>query len=76
MNMGRSQQAGNIAALFAKMSSWAVSRDPGYLTKVLSHIKKEPRYLDAHLTAKEKELLETPGVLAKLERQAAMMDKE
>jgi hypothetical protein len=28
------------------------------------------------LTDKEKELLKAPGILAKLERQAAMMDKE
>jgi len=76
VNMRRSQHAANIAALFAKMSAWAVARDPGYLTKVLSHIKKDPHYLDAHLTAKEKEVLETPGVLARLERQAAMMNKE
>ena len=76
VNIRRSRLAANTAALFAKMSSWAVSRDPGYLTKILSHIKKEPRYLDAHLTPKEKEVLETPGVLAKLERQAAMMNKE
>ena len=76
VNIRRSRLAANTAALFAKMSSWAVSRDPGYLTKILSHIKKEPRYLDAHLTPKEKEVLETPGTLAKLERKAAMMDKE
>jgi hypothetical protein len=76
VNMGRSRNAANISALFAKMTSWAVARDPGYLTKVLLHIKKEPRYLDAHLTDKEKELLKAPGTLAKLERQAAMMDKE
>jgi hypothetical protein len=76
VNMRRSQHSANIAALFAKMSSWAVTNDPGYLTKVLSHIKKDPRYLDAHLTAKEREVLEAPGVLAKLERQAAMMNKE
>jgi hypothetical protein len=74
--MRRSQYAANVAALFAKMSSWAVAKDPGYLTKVLSHIKKDPRYLDAHLTAKEREVLEAPGVLAKLERHAAMMNKE
>jgi hypothetical protein len=76
VNMRRSQYAANVAALFAKMSSWAVTNDPGYLTKVLLHIKKDPRYLDAHLTAKEREVLEAPGVLAKLERQAAMMNKE
>ena len=76
VNIRRSRHAANTAALFAKMSSWAVSRDPGYLTKILSHIKKEPRYLDAHLTAREKEVLETPGTLAKLEKQAAMMNKE
>jgi hypothetical protein len=39
-------------------------------------MKTKPNYLDAHLTDKEKELLKTPGVLAKLERQAAMMNKE
>jgi hypothetical protein len=76
VNIRRSRNAANISALFAKMTSWAVARDPGYLTKVLSHIKKEPHYLDAHLTDKEKELLKAPGTLAKLERQAAMMDKE
>ena len=76
VNIRRSRHAANISALFAKMSSWAVSRDPGYLTKILSHIKKEPRYLDAHLTPKEKEVLETPGTLAQLERKAAMMNKE
>jgi len=76
VNMRRSQQAANISALFAKMSSWAVSRDPGYLTKVLTYMKTKPNYLDAHLTAKEREVLEAPGVLAKLERQAAMMNKE
>jgi hypothetical protein len=76
VNMGRSRNAANISALFAKMTSWAVTNDPGYLTKVLLHIKKDPRYLDAHLTDKEKELLKAPGVLAKLERQAAMMNKE
>ena len=76
VNIRRSRHAANISALFAKMSSWAVAKDPGYLTKILSHIKKEPRYLDAHLTPKEKEVLETPGTLAQLERQAAMMNKE
>jgi len=76
VNMRRSQQAANISALFAKMSSWAVAQDPGYLTKVLTYMKTKPNYLDAHLTDKEKELLKAPGVLAKLERQAAMMNKE
>lgn len=76
VNIRRSRHAANVSALFAKMSSWAVSRDPGYLTHVLSYIKTEPRYLDDHLTAKEKEVLETPGVLAHLQKQAAMVDKE
>lgn len=76
VNIRRSRHAANISALFAKMSSWAVSRDPGYLTHVLSYMKTEPRYLDAHLTAKEKEVLETPGVLEHLQKQAAMVDKE
>jgi hypothetical protein len=65
-----------VSALFAKMSSWAITRDPGYIKQVLSYIKTKPNYLDAHITAKEKEVLETPGTLAKLERHAAMMDKE
>jgi hypothetical protein len=76
INIRRSQHASEVAALFAKMSSWAVSRDPGYIKQVLSYIKTKPNYLDAHITAKEKEVLETPGTLAKLERHAAMMDKE
>jgi len=76
VNIRRSRHAGNVAALFAKMSSWAVTREPDYLSRVLSHIKTEPHYLDAHLTAKEKEVLETPGTLAKLERQAALVNKE
>jgi hypothetical protein len=76
VNIRRSRHAGNVAALFAKMSSWAVTREPDYLSRVLSHIKTEPHYLDAHLTAKEKEVLATPGTLAKLERQAALVNKE
>ena len=76
VNIRRSRHAGDVSALFAKMSSWAVTRDPGYLTKILLHLKTDPPYLDAHLTAKEKEVLETPGVLAHLQRQAAMVDKE
>lgn len=76
VNIRRSRHAGDVSALFAKMSSWAVTRDPGYLTKILLHLKTDPHYLDAHLTAKEKEVLETPGVLAHLQKQAAMVDKE
>jgi len=76
VNIRRSQHAGEVSALFAKMSSWAVTREPHYLTRVLSHMKTEPHYLDAHLTAREKEVLAAPGVLAKLERQAAFVEKE
>jgi len=76
VNIRRSQHASEVAALFAKMSSWAINREPHYLTRVLSYIKTKPNYLDAYITAREKEVLETPGTLAKLERQAAMVDKE
>lgn len=76
VNIRRSRHAGDVSALFAKISSLTVDRDPGYLTKVLSYIKIKPHYLDTVLTAKEKEVLETPGVLAHLQKQTAMVDKE
>lgn len=78
VNIRRSRHAANISALFAKMSSFTVDKDPGYLTKVLSYMKTKPNYLDtsSRLTDKEKELLKEPGTLAQLERKAAMTDKE
>ena len=78
VNIRRSRHAANIAALFAKLSSFTVDKDPGYLTKVLLHMKTKPNYLDtsSRLTDKEKELLKEPGTLAQLEIKAAKMDKE
>ncbi len=76
VNIRRSQHASEVAALFAKMSSWAVSRDPGYLTRVLTRVKTDPHYLDKHLTAKESEVMAAPRTITMLERQVALVDKE
>ena len=76
VNVRRSQLAGDISALIGKMSSWAVTREPGYLTRVLSRVKTEPHYLDKYLTAKERNLLTTPGVIARLERLTEAINKE
>jgi hypothetical protein len=76
VNIRRSRHAGDVSALFAKMSSWAVTHEPGYLTRVLSRVKTEPHYLDRHLTTKEQDVLAAPGTITMLERQVALVDKE